>query len=88
MVVECTFAPHVGVISPVELDLLSVVVRDVLRSREAELDEEDAEVIARVVIASYKGGVSGREELLQAARIAVRRCDLDHFYDRAAGLFA
>jgi hypothetical protein len=88
MVVECTFAPHVGVFSPVELDLLRGVVREALRSGEAELDKEDAEMIARAVIAAYKGGVSGREELLQAARIATRRCDLDHFYDRAAGLFA
>jgi hypothetical protein len=88
MVVECTFAPHVGVFSPFELDLLRGVVREALRSGEAELDKEDAEIIARAVIAAYRRGASGREELLQAARTAAKRCDLDHFYDRAAGLFA
>ncbi|QIA21891.1 MULTISPECIES: hypothetical protein [unclassified Mesorhizobium] len=45
-------------------------------------------MIARVVIATYKDGASCREELLEAARIAARRCALDHFYDRAVGLFA
>jgi hypothetical protein len=86
--VESTFAPHVGVFSPVELDLLRGVVREALRSGEAELDKEDAEIIARAVIAAYRRGASGREELLQAARTTAKRCDLDHFYDRAVGLFA
>ncbi|WP_394893294.1 hypothetical protein ACG873_17110 [Mesorhizobium sp. AaZ16] len=86
--VESTFAPHVGVFSPVELDLLRGVVREALRSGEAELDKEDAEIIARAVIAAYRRGTSGREELLQAARTTAKRCDLDHFYDRAVGLFA
>ncbi|RWO21569.1 hypothetical protein [Mesorhizobium sp.] len=76
-----------GVFSTIELDLLRGVVRETLRSGEAELDK-DAERIARVVIATYKDGASGREELLEAARIAARRCALDHFYDRAVGLFA
>ncbi|RWM22911.1 hypothetical protein [Mesorhizobium sp.] len=88
MAVECASAPHMGVFSAIELDLLRGVVREVLRSGEAELDNEDAEMIARVVIATYKDGASGREELLEAARIAARRCALDHFYDRAVGLFA
>jgi hypothetical protein len=88
MAVECTFAPHMGVFSAIELDLLRGVVREILQSSEAELDKEDAEMIARVVIAAYKGGASGHEELLEAARIAARRCALDHFYDRAVGLFA
>ncbi|RUV74708.1 MAG: hypothetical protein EOR30_01660 [Mesorhizobium sp.] len=88
MAVECTFAPHMGVFSTIELDLLRGVVREILRSGEAELDNEDAQMIARVVIATYKDGASCREELLEAARIAARRCALDHFYDRAVGLFA
>ncbi|RVB73195.1 MULTISPECIES: hypothetical protein [unclassified Mesorhizobium] len=88
MAVECTSAPHMGVFSTIELDLLRGVVREILRSGEAELDNEDAEMIARAVIATYKDGASGREELLEAARIAARRCALDHFYDRAVGLFA
>lgn len=88
MAVECTFAPHMGVFSANELDLLRGVVREALRSGEAELDKEDAEMIARAVIAACEAGTSGREELLKAARIAVRRCALDHYYDRAAGLFA
>ncbi|MER8485294.1 hypothetical protein [Mesorhizobium sp. M1322] len=87
MAVECTSAPHMGVFSTIELDLLRGVVREILRSGEAELDNADAEMIARVVIATYKDG-AGREELLEAARIAARRCALDHFYDRAVGLFA
>ncbi|MGX9118274.1 hypothetical protein ACWTU6_16610 [Mesorhizobium sp. BHbsci] len=88
MVVECTSAPHMGVFSPIELDLLRGVVREILRSGGAELDNEDAQMIARVVIATYKDGASCREELLEAARVAARRCALDHFYDRAVGLFA
>jgi hypothetical protein len=88
MAVECTSAPYMGVFSTIELDLLRGVVREILRSGEAELDNEDAEMIARVVIATYKDGASGREELVEAARIAARRCALDHFYDRAVGLFA
>jgi hypothetical protein len=87
MVVECTFAPQ-GVFSAVELNLLGGVVREALRSSEAQLDKEDAEMIARVVIATYKRGISGREELRQAAQIAATRRPLDHFHDRAAGLFA
>lgn len=86
--VECTFAPQMGVFSAVELNLLRGVVREVLRSSEAELDKEDAEMIARVVIVTYRRGTSGREELLQAAQVASKRRALDHFYDRAAGLFA
>ncbi|TIL40632.1 hypothetical protein [Mesorhizobium sp.] len=86
--VECKSAPYMGVFSTIELDLLRGVVREILRSGEAELDNEDAEMIARVVIATYKDGASGREELVEAARIAARRCALDHFYDRAVGLFA
>ncbi|TIX41344.1 MAG: hypothetical protein E5W81_15200 [Mesorhizobium sp.] len=88
MAVECTFAPHSGVFSAIELDLLRGVVREILRSGEAELDKEDAGMIARVVIAAFKDGASGRDELLEAARLAARRCALDHFYDRAVGLFA
>ncbi|TIS55773.1 hypothetical protein [Mesorhizobium sp.] len=88
MAVECTSAPHMGVFSAIELDLLRGVVREILRSGEAELDNGDAEMVARVVIAAYKDGVSGREELIEVGRIAARRCALDHFYDRAVGLFA
>lgn len=88
MAVECTFAPHMGVFSAIELDLLRGVVREILQSSEAELDKEDAEMIARAVITAYKDGALGREELLEAARIAARHCALDHFYDRAVGLFA
>ncbi|TIL79364.1 MAG: hypothetical protein E5Y81_09585, partial [Mesorhizobium sp.] len=62
MAVECKSAPYMGVFSTIELDLLRGVVRETLRSGEAELDNEDAERIARVVIATYKDGASGREE--------------------------
>jgi hypothetical protein len=88
MVAECTLAPFGGVFSAVELNLLGGVVREALRSSEAQLDKEDAEMIARVVIATYRRGISGREELLLAAQIAATRRPLDHFHDRAAGLFA
>jgi hypothetical protein len=88
MAVECAFAPHEGVFSSVELDLLRGVVRESLRSEDPELDKLDAEIVARAVITAYKRVGSRREELLQAARIAARRCAVDHFYDQAAGLFA
>ncbi|MER8434274.1 hypothetical protein [Mesorhizobium caraganae] len=74
MAVKCALAPHMGVFPAIELALLRGVVREILQSSEAELDEEDAEMIARAVIAAYKDRASCREELLEAARIAARRC--------------
>jgi hypothetical protein len=88
MMVECAFPPHEGVFSSVELDLMRGVLWDTLRSEDRELDKVDAELVARAVIAAYRRGASRREELLQAAQRAAKRCAADHFYDRAAGLFA
>jgi hypothetical protein len=88
MVVECAFAPHEGVFSSVELEFLRGVVQETMQSEDPELDKGDAEIIARAVITAYVRGASGRLELIQAARTAARRCAVDHYYDRAAGLFA
>jgi hypothetical protein len=88
MLVDCAFAPEEGVFSSIELIYLRGVVREALPSEDPDLDDRDAEVVARAVIAAYTRGASGREELLQAARAAAKRCAVDHFYDRAAGLFA
>jgi hypothetical protein len=88
MMVECAFPPYEGVFSSVELDLMRRVVRETLRSEDRELDKMDAEMVARAVITAYRRGASCREELLQAAQRAAKRCAVDHFYDRAAGLFA
>lgn len=81
-------APGRGVYIPTELRLLRSVVQEALRINPAKIDKEDAEAIAREVMAAYRRGVMDREELLRIAQQAAKARAVEDYFDRVGGLFA
>ncbi|MCT7377945.1 hypothetical protein [Chelativorans salis] len=74
MIVERAFEPHAGVYTPEELGLLRGVVREALRRCGHELDQDQVEAVARIVVDAYSDGVSDSDQLLDIATAAAIAC--------------
>lgn len=67
------FEPYGGIYDPDELELLSGVVREALRTTGADLDQEAIDIVAKSVLKAYESAVVDRGELLEIAVVNARQ---------------